>query len=164
MSPISRSGFTSLALVLLVLVGGVGSVTAQNGSQTNPEWGVDLFESMESMVDDYNAHADSVDLGPVSLAGATNVYVTDGDEQATYTIYMDSDHRITDLQQGTDPDAARKMTTSRATIDRIASADNPAAAFRSAVESDDIVINGESGEVVEQIKWTVINVLKGFFL
>lgn len=161
---IQRSQLFALVAVSLLLVGSVGGVAAQSESTENPEWGEELFAEMESMVDDYNTHAESVDLGPVSLAGATNVYVVDGDEQATYTIYMDGDHRITDVQQGTDADAKRKMTTDRATIDRIAGADNPAAAFRSAVDSDDIVISGESGEVVEQIKWTIINVLKGFFL
>lgn len=165
MRTIQRSILIVLVASLLVFgsVGGVGSVTAQDVSE-NPEWGQTLFAELESMVGDYNANADSVDLGPISLGGATNVYVTDGDERATYTIYMDDDHRITDVRQGIDEDAKRKMTVDRATIDRIATADNPAAAFRAAVESGDIVVSGESGQVVEQIKWTVINLLKGLFL
>lgn len=156
-----RPAFVVMFTLAIVFAGGVGSVSAQSSS---PDWGDQLFVEMESMVGQYNAHAEHIDLGPVSLAGATNVYVVDGDEQATYTIYMDSDHRITDIQQGTDDDATRRMTVDRATIGDIASADNPAAAFRSAVESGAIVITGEDGHILERVTWVIVNALKGFFL
>ena len=161
MIPIQRSQLAALAVAFVVLVGATGGVAAQN---ENPAWGDELFEKVESMVDAYNQNADGVDLGPVSLEGATNVYVHHGDETATYTIYMDGDNRITDVKQGTDADAKRKMTMSKATLDAVATADDPAGAFVTAVETDAIVIEGESGEVVEQIKWTVINFAKGFLL
>lgn len=161
MFTIQRSQLAVLSLAFVVLFGSVGGVAAQS---ENPEWGQELFTQVESMVDDYNANVDSIDLGPINLAGATNIYVNDGSEQATYTVYMDSDNRIVDVKQGTDEDAKRKITTDRATLQRIASADDPAAEFRTAVENDDIVISGEDDEFVEQLKWAVINFLKGFLL
>ncbi|SEO27689.1 hypothetical protein SAMN04487948_101479 [Halogranum amylolyticum] len=146
MPTIQRSQLAALVLSALLLVGSIGGVAAQDASadDSDPEWEDTLFTELSSMVDDYNAHAGDVDLGPISLGGATNVYVIDGDERASYTLTMDRNHRITDVQQGTDSD--------------------PAAAFRSAVANGDVVVAGESGQFVEQVKWTVVNVLKGFLL
>jgi hypothetical protein len=156
MFTLKRSQFAALAVAFVVLFSSVGGVAAQSN---NPEWGQELYEQVEGMQDQYNANADQVDLGPVNLAGTMNVYVNDGDEQATYSFTMNEDNEITSMQQGLDPTAPRKITTTRATLERIANSDNPAAAFRSAVLSGEIDITGEDGELIETIKWEVAKFL-----
>jgi len=147
-------------MVVVFLVSAVaGSAVAQSGSDD-----VGLYESLEEMVPVYNENADSVDLGPVNLAGTSNIYIQDGDSVITYSIVMDSQNRITALNDSPGADAKRKITTDRATIESLTAADNPAAAFRNAVANDDIVITGEDGQTVERIKWAVINAFKGFFI
>ena len=146
-----------LAVALLILVAATGGAVAQSS-------GDDLYESVEEMVPAYNDNADSVDLGPINLAGTSNIYIADGDSTVTYAVTMDDRNRITGLSDGPNGDAVRKITTDRETIQGIVDADNPARAFRDAVADDDIVITGESGQPIEQIKWVVINAFKGFFL
>ncbi|WP_049983338.1 hypothetical protein [Halorubrum sp. BV1] len=154
---------TRTLTVLVVAVVAVGAVTG--GAVAQPSGGdADLYEALEEMVPTYNEHADSVDLGPVSIAGTSNIYIEDGDSVITYSMTIDDRNRITDLSESADDDAVRKITTDRKTIERLTAADNPARAFRDAVANDDIVITGEDGQTVEQIKWAVINAFKGFLL
>ena len=154
------SRISLLAMVVVLLMSAVtGSAVAQSGSDD-----AGLYESLEEMVPLYNDNADSVDLGPISLAGTSNIYIEDGDSVVTYSLTMDGDNRITDLSDAPNEDAKRKITTDRATIETLASANNPAVAFRDAVANDDIVITGEDGQTVERIKWAVINAFKGFFI
>lgn len=152
--------------VLVLAVAAVLAVSAVTGGVAAQSDGGDgdLYESMEEMVPVYNENADSIDLGPVNLAGTSNVYIQDGDSTTTLSITMDGQNRITELNDSTSPDAKRKITTDRETIEEITSADNPAAAFRTAVKNDEIVISGEDGHVVEQVKWLVVNAIKGIFL
>ena len=151
--------------ISLIFVAAVLLVSAlAGGAAAQTDDGDDLYESLEEMVPAYNANADAVDLGPITLAGTTNVYIQDGDSEAVYSLTMDDQNRITQLEDSRSGDAVRKITTDRATLAGIAAADNPAAAFRDAVANDDIVISGEDGQVIEGIKWGVINLFKGFFL
>ena len=161
MERFSRIPVATVAVVAMLLLSSVGSVAAQS---SQPDWAGDLETAVDEMIPAYNERAGDVDLGPFSLAGTTNVYVHDGNVTATYHITMDGDNRITAFEAGTSDDAARKLTTDRATLERIANASNPAGAFRTAIAEDDIVITGESGHVVEGLKWTVVNALKGLFL
>lgn len=165
MDSLSSVRLATLAVVVLLLSSSAGSVAAQSD---DPEWAAELETAVDEMLPAYNEHAGDLDLGPLSLAGTTNVYVndpdSDGDGLATFHITMDSDNRITAFERGTSDDATRKLTTDRATLERIAAADNPAAAFRSAVANDDIVITGEDGHFVEGLKWTIVNAFKGLFL
>lgn len=156
----NRNHVLTLVMIAVLVVSAVaGSGVAQSDASDD-----DLYESLEQMVPVYNENADSLDLGPVNLAGTSNVYIHDGDSTVVYSVTMDSQNRITELNDTSSPDAKRKITTDRETIERITSADNPAAAFRTAVENDDIVITGEDGRVVEQVKWVVVNAIKGFLL
>ena len=154
---------TRIPLVLVVVMLAIGAVTGGAVAQSSGE-DADLYESLEEMVPTYNENADSVDLGPVSIAGTSNIYIEDGDSVVTYSLTMDGNNRITDLSDALSEDAKRKITTDRATIEDLATANNPAAAFRDAVANDDIVITGEDGQTVERIKWAVINAFKGFFI
>jgi len=148
--------------VVAVLV--VSAVAGSGAAQSDAPADADLYESLEEMVPVYNENAESLDLGPVNLAGTSNVYIQDGNSTVTYSVTMDSQNRITELDNGTSPDANRRISTDRETIEEVSSADNPAAAFRTAVANDEIVITGEDGHVIEQAKWTVVNALKGFFI
>ena len=154
---------TRIPVVLVVVVLAIGAVTGGAVAQSSGD-DADLYESLEEMVPAYNENADSVNLGPVSIAGTSNIYIEDGDSVVTYSMTIDDRNRITDLSESADDDAVRKITTDRETIERLTAADNPARAFRDAVANDDIVITGEDGQTVERIKWAVINAFKGFFL
>ncbi|TKX78930.1 hypothetical protein EXE53_18575 [Halorubrum sp. SD626R] len=154
---------TRIPVVLVVVVLAIGAVTGGAVAQSSGD-DADLYESLEEMVPAYNENADSVNLGPVSIAGTSNIYIEDGDSVVTYSMTIDDRYRITDLSESADDDAVRKITTDRETIERLTAADNPARAFRDAVANDDIVITGEDGQTVERIKWAVINAFKGFFL
>jgi hypothetical protein len=153
---------TRLSLLLVVSVLLVSALAGGAVAQTDD--GDDLYESLEEMVPAYNANADAVNLGPVNLAGTTNIYIEDGSSEVVYSITMDDQNRITALDDSRDEDAVRKITTDRATLERIAASENPASAFRDAVANDDIVITGEDGQFVEGVKWAVVNFLKGFLL
>lgn len=153
---------TRASLILVVAVLLVSALAG--GAVAQSDSGDDLYESLEEMVPAYNANADAVDLGPVNLAGTMNIYIEDGSSEVVYSITMDGQNRITALDDSRDEDAVRKITTDRETIETIAAADNPAAAFRDAVANDDIVITGEDGQFVEGVKWAVVNFLKGFLL
>ena len=154
---------TRIPVVLVVVVLAIGAVTGGAVAQSSGD-DADLYESFEEMVPAYNENANSVNLGPVSIAGTSNIYIEDGDSVVTYSMTIDDRNRITDLSESPDDDAVRKITTDRETIERLTAADNPARAFRDAVANDDIVITGEDGQTVERIKWAVINAFKGFFL
>ena len=146
-----------LAVALLIVVAATGGAVAQSS-------GDDLYESLEEMVPAYNDNADSINLGPINLAGTSNIYIEDGDSTVTYAVTMDDQNRITELSDSRSDDAVRKITTDRETIQGIVEVDNPAMAFRDAVANDDIAITGENGQPIEQIKWVIINAFKGFFL
>lgn len=153
--------FVACLLLVSPLAGGALAQSQEDSADDEED---DLFTSLESMVPVYNENADSVDLGPVNLAGTSNVYIEDNGSVRAYAVTMNADNEITNLSRGHSDDAVRKITTDRDTIERIASADDPAAAFRDAVAEDDIVIAGERGHPVESVKWAVVNVLKGLFL
>ncbi|AEN05626.1 hypothetical protein [Halolamina sp.] len=172
MDEFSCARFVTLAVVVLLISSSVGSVAAQANGE--PEWAGELETNVNEMIPAYNERAGEINLGPLSLSGTTNVYVydadsdgdgvSDGEELATFQITMDRQNRITNFERGTSDDAARKLTTDRATLEGIANTNNPAAAFRSAIANDKIVISGESGQFVEGLKWTIVNAFKGLFL
>ena len=148
-----------LVVVGMLVGAATGGAVAQSASGD-----ADLYESLEEMVPVYNENADSVDLGPVSIAGTNNIYIDDGDSVVTYSLVIDGQNRITALNDSPSEDAKRKITTDRATVEELTTASNPALAFRDAVANDDIVITGEDGQTVEKVKWAVINAFKGFFI
>lgn len=159
----------TLALVaasLLVTAGAVGPVAAQS-DPVRPAWSGEVFDTLQTGFALYNDNSDSLDLGP--LAGQlenkrVNLYVRDGDETAVYSFRMTGAGKVVDLREASHPDASLRMETERATIERVATADNPARALADAIANDEVTIRGERGHVVAQVTWTVLNVLKGFLL
>lgn len=172
MEGITLTRIVTLAVAALLVSSSIGSVAAQATGE--PEWASELESNVNEMIPAYNERAGEINLGPLSLSGTTNVYVhdadsdgdgvSDGEDLATFQITMDSQNRITNFERGTSDDAARKLTTDRATLEGIANANNPAAAFRNAIADDKIVISGEGGHFVESLKWTIVNAFKGLFL
>jgi hypothetical protein len=170
---------TAVALVVAVTLAGVAPGVAT--AQQQPAWAETLFADLQSMSETYNANvADArADMsGPTrtvynQLNGRTvNVYVHGTD--VTYSFQMTQSGRITDLQQGSRGDAQVAMYMTRDTAERLTGSAEPVGRFVTAVQNgrfvgsgDDrtvrgVVIRGESGNVVEQVKWTGINLAKGF--
>jgi len=154
-------------VVGVVLVALLAAAAPSALAQTDaPEWEDEAYETVSEMIPKYNERVSEIDLG---IAGdqladrRANVYIEDGDQTAVYSFYMDEANRIQDLQRGAHPDAQLKITTTRDVLEAVASADDPAAAFRVAVRNDEIRIAGERGHPVEQVKWTVVNTVKGLF-
>jgi hypothetical protein len=154
-------------MLVTLLAAAAPSALAQTGSDADaPEWEDEAYETFSEMVPKYNERVSEIDLG---IAGdqladrRVNVYIEDGDQTAVYSFYMDERNRIRDLQRGAHPDAQLKITTRIDVLEAVASADDPAAAFRVAVRNDEIRIAGERGHPVEQAKWTVVNAVKGLF-
>jgi hypothetical protein len=136
-------------------------------AQSDDEWQTGLYDQFASSAGAFNENIDNVSLG---VAGGqlanhrVNLYVNDGGEQLVASFYMDGDNHITDVQRGAHDDATLRMTADRDTVESILASQTPAADFRTAVEDDRIVIRGERGNPVEQVKWAVINIIKPFVL
>jgi hypothetical protein len=159
-SQFSRS--VRVAVAALLLLAAVAGPVAAQSDESSAE--VSTYDAFVEMSDLYNERAASLDLGVAErlLAGArVNAYVTDGDEETAFSFTLDDQMRIVDVQPEPDEDATVRIETDRATVQRIIDSENPAAAFRSAVTSGDIRIDGERGHFVSQAVWTVANGLKG---
>ena len=143
----------------------VAPVAAQSD---RPSWSGEVFAQLETGFDLYNDASGGLDLGP--LAGQienkrVNLYVSDDGETAVYSFRMTGDGTVVDLRESAHDDATLRMETDRETMSNIADADGgdrAASRFADAVRTDDIVIKGERGNVVAQVTWGVLNVLKGF--
>ncbi len=152
---------------LLVVAGAVAPVAAQSD---RPAWSGEVFAQLETGFGLYNGANAGLDLGP--LAGQienkrVNLYVSDGSETAVYSFRMTGDGRVVDLRESAHNDATLQMETDRDTISHIAASaggEQAANRFTDAVRNDDIVIRGERGNVVAQVTWGVLNVLKGLLL
>jgi hypothetical protein len=157
----------SLRVIVVVLIVSAGFSGVGFAQADDPAWSDALYEELAPMADAYNENVDTIDLG---IAGDqlkeryTNLYVSGPGGTAVYSFYMDSNLRMSDLSDAPNPDARLRMSTDKATVERIADASNPAAAFRTAVKADAIVITGEDGHPIEKIKWAVLNFLKGLLL
>lgn len=167
------------ALVAVVVLAGVAPGVAT--AQEQPEWSDGLFADLGPMSETYNANIDDVRTemsGPErtvynQLNGRTvNVYLHG--TNVVYSFRMTRSGEITELRQSGRDDAELGLYLTRETAARLTGADNPARAFVEAVQNgtfvgsgDDrtvrgAVIRGEPGRIVEQVKWTGINLLKGF--
>ncbi|WP_277553433.1 hypothetical protein [Halobaculum limi] len=155
----------TLVVASLVLIAGAGAPVAAQSDR--PDWSSEVFADLQTGFALYNDHSGDLDLGP--LAGQlenkrVNLYISDGGETAVYSFRMTGEGKIVDLRESAHDDASLRMETDRSTMEGIAGSSNPANAFADAVVNDDIVIKGEQGNVVAQITWGVLNVLKGFLL
>lgn len=159
----SQSARVLLATLLVVSVAsfGIGAGLAQSDQ---PAWADEMFGNFEGFVSAYNENVDASDLGMAAdqlKNERVNLIVTDSDgTQATASFRMNGQLQIQELEQGTRDDATLKMTTDRATIERILESNNPATAFQNALADGDIRIGGIG--LVNSVKWAVINILASF--
>ena len=147
-----------IGVLLAFFVVTSGAAVAQSASD-QPEWADEAFAEYEGMVAVYNESITEVDLGVAGsqLAGErVNLAVTDANgSTATFSFRMDSELRMTELEQGARSDATLRMSTDRETFQQVLNADNPAVALRNAVMNDDITFDGLG--TANAVKWTVIN-------
>ncbi|MFB6130688.1 MAG: hypothetical protein ABEJ28_07710 [Salinigranum sp.] len=166
-----------LVVLATVVVSSAGLAVAQ--SNGGPSWEAQVYSQFSGQVSEFNKNVDNVDLGPAGkrLAGTSaNVYVEGPDGTATFSFKMDENNHITDLSRDTVSEADLKITTSRATVEAIASSKNPAATFRSAYAKGDIsiqadyglggAISGKHGGIVKGVTnwgfWKAAGIFKGF--
>jgi hypothetical protein len=131
--------------------------TAQSGQ---PDWADSLYESSLPMVETFNAHVGTVDLGVAGdqLAGERVHLEIESDQgTATFSFLLTDDLEIAAFQQGAHPDATISMKTTLTVYERIVASPTPAVAFVDAVSAGEISISGIG--VVNSVKWTVINVV-----
>jgi uncharacterized Zn-binding protein involved in type VI secretion len=186
--PVPHVGGTVAAGSATVLVGGmpaarVGDTIVENGppntivtgaptvligggaAPSEPEWARSLYERLSTYTDDYNARVQSADLGPIEgqiAAETVNLFVDTEEGTASFSFRTDAATRVKAFERGDRDDATLRMETDRATVDRIADAESPVAAFRQAVADGDIRIHGLGP--VNAVKWTILNGVKGFFM
>jgi hypothetical protein len=165
------STIARLLLSLAVVVGAAGAVATPVAAQSDqPDWAVDMFDRMGPMVETYNENVDADDFG--FLAGQlqgenVNLVVDDpaNGTEASVSFALDNDLRMQELALGTRDDATIRMSTDKATMDRIIASNDPAGAFMNAVVDDDISISGIG--TLSGVKWAVVNivadVLRGIF-
>lgn len=159
-----------LALAVATLLVTTVAVAPVASQADRPSWSGEVFGQLEEGFALYNDASDGLDLGPLSGQlenKRVNLYVSDGGETAVYSFRMTGDGTVVDLRESPHEDATLRMETDRATISTIADADSGEAAanrFADAVRNDDIVVKGEQGNVVVQVTWGVLNVLKGLLL
>jgi hypothetical protein len=168
----------AVLVALVALIASSATVAVAQDANADPEWEQEVFDEFSGKVDQFNAQIGEVNLGPAGdrLAGTTaNLYVEDGAETADISFRMNEQNQIVDLSRDPNPDADLKITTDRETVREIASANNPAAKFRSAYASGDITIeanyslgdavSGKQGDVVKSVTnwgfWKATGALKG---
>ncbi|MFC7044082.1 hypothetical protein ACFQH6_00435 [Halobacteriaceae archaeon GCM10025711] len=155
----ARSMAGRTVVVLLALVVLTGSAPSQ---ADDPAWAEGVFDDLQTMVAAYNANVDDPDVGTVERGlqrqirdERVNLRVTAADgTEATFSFRTDDQGHIVGLSRNEDDDAAVLVTASRATIENVAAADDPADAFVQAVSDGDVVIEGRT------MKWTVVEVFQ----
>ena len=133
---------------LLLAVALVVSVAAPATAQSSPPWADSLYDNFEEMVPTYNENTGTLNLGignSLLENQRVTVRVSEGSQVGYYWFDTDGDKRITATGQGEHPDGATLVVrTSRQTLTAVASADNPVAAFRQAVEDNHITFSGRT--------------------
>lgn len=135
-----RGRVATLVLVLLLLGAGVAG-----GQSTQPAWADGFFVELRGWTDDYNAYVERSDPsfpGHTLLRGErVDLYVRDDDGAvAVFSFRTDERLRIDDLRQGARADATARVTASRAVLERLATAEDPAPALRNAILAGEIDI------------------------
>jgi hypothetical protein len=172
------------ALLAASLVGAVGVSAGQNGSDQpgdaladaldvqgetldgpvaapDATFDGEFYAQVTVIVSSYNdSQPDLGFAGGLVTGNVVNFRVNgpDGD-RTTVSFRVTADNRLTDVRAGARDDAAIRMTTDRATVDRIANADEPGTAFRDAVDAGDVRITGRG--FWSGIVWFVVNRLGG---
>ena len=172
-------GLVAAVLAAAVVLAAVPAPAAAQSGQ--PAWADTLYADLQTMAEAYNANVDGAraDMNAPTRAvydqlNGRTVNVDLHGTDVTYAFRVTDDGRVVDLQQGTRDDAHLAMFLTRATAERLTSAQNPVTPFVAAVQTgrfvgsgDDrtvrgVVIRGEADQIVERAKWGAINLAKGF--
>lgn len=123
-------------------------------------FGGEFYARVGTFAADYNDRRP--DLGPagaVARGNVVNLHVVAADgETAVVSFRLTEDNRITDLRAGTRSDASVRVEMDAATFDRIATAPDPGAAFKRALDDGDVTITrrgalgGPIGSLVDVIR------------
>lgn len=151
----------SVALVVTMVGAGATAATAQSDQ---PDWAVEMFEDMQPMVETYNANVDAADydfLADLLRGENVNLVVADpaNGTEASVSYRFDNDLRMQELKPGTRDDATIRMSTDKATMDRIIASDAPQTEFATAIGSGDITVSGIG--MFNSIKWAIAGIVSG---
>ena len=126
----------------------VTTLAVPAAAQSDPAWADRMYDDFSEMVPTYNEQAGALDLGlgnGLLENQRVTIRVTDGSEVAYYWFETDANKRITDTGEGKHPDGATLvMKTSRGTLTRIASSEEPVASFRAAVSDNRLKFSGKT--------------------
>lgn len=120
-----------------------------------------FYAEVSSVATAYNDERPDLGFaGRFARGNVINLHVTANDgEKAVVSFRLTEDNRIETVRAGARGDAKIRMTTDKATFDRIANADEPGEAFRRALENGDIRISGRT--LFSSLVWMVLNLLRG---
>ena len=154
--------------VALVLAAAGAVATPAVAQSDQPDWAVQMFDDMGPMVETYNENVNASDLGPgANQLRNENVNLVVDDPAngtaASVSFRMDGDLRIQELELGTRDDATIRMSTDKATMDRIIASGNPVNAFNDALTPPNAEITISGIGMVNAVKWTVLNLLADIF-
>lgn len=137
-------GFLAVLVLALAAVGGVVQPveSAQLAESAQPEWSDDLFDRLENAASEYNARGGS-DAGFVERSllrnARINLYVSDdAGAQEVYSLRLDDELHVTQLQRGPLDDPTLRVETTKATVDQIATTEDSEAAVVRAVRNRQI--------------------------
>jgi hypothetical protein len=143
MTDVKRRIFAVLLAVALVT-----TLAAPATAQSNPPWAASMYDDFSEMVPKYNEQAGALDLGlgnGLLEDQRVTIRVKDGSEVAYYWFETDGNKRIVDTGEGKHPDGATLvMKTSRRTLTRIASSEEPVSSFRTAVSDNRLTFSGKT--------------------
>lgn len=147
-------------LVVTVLAGLVPSAVGVDG-------GSDLFETMESMVDEYNQNIGDVPF-VASLIGGERINaefsLSDG-STLIVGITTDSDAKITSFEEGEISDPTLMAYTSEDTVLYIINSDDPVSAAQDALDSGAIRLEGVGvGNKIQVGAMKIAMKIAGFFM
>lgn len=145
----------------------VGDAVASSGASVgtpvappSDRFGPTFWTDMSTIAATYNEEDPALGLGGDLLTGnVVNFHVTDETgAEAVASFRLTGENRITDLRAGPRDDASIRLSTDRATFDRIAAADAPGRALVRAMESGEVRVDGRG--FWNGIVWDVVTLVR----
>lgn len=130
-----RSALSGVFVVLLITVA-VSGGTAQPEIAEQPEWSDSVFERLDDAVAEYNARDYDANFieRRLSRNARINLYVSDeSDATAVYSLRLDHELKVTEVERGPLEDPTIRVETTKATVEDVSNADNSMKAVRGAI-------------------------------
>lgn len=142
-----------------IIASGEPTVLIGGGSTaTEPPWVATLFDQLSSYVDAINEDLRGRSLGVAGrqLRGErVDLHVDTESGQAAFSFRTTADGTISEFARGTRDDATARMDTDGATVDRLAAADDPIAAFQRAYADGHVTITGIGP--INTVEWWLVD-------